>query len=183
MNGETQSRLLEIQKDINHKLRYYHNKEDGEWNNTITAVIAALSDGAPFLLFFGGILTSLKSNNLMRGDGNVGVVVSLQWIFNQYIRQKLDRLWQDNWRNWQPDLNLGYSYAEINMKRLRALENLRFTFPSRPGKVNTARKGHLNMSFERVCDGDEYLVKVSRDGACRYEMMLRSLSSPHSVVC
>ena len=95
--------LLETQKEINHTLRAFHNQQSGQWNHTVTAVIITESKREasktntkpattePCIIVFRGCLTSPKPS-LMSGDGDVGVVVCLQWLFNKWIVDKLGNM-------------------------------------------------------------------------------------------
>lgn len=191
MNDKTRRMLSCQQTDINHMLRAYHNKDGGKWNYTVTAVIVTLTDGdsrtlRTSVILFGGTLTSSKANSLIEGDGDVGIVVSLQWIFNESLRNMLEYQWQQLFRGYRSNHAGDYSHAAIQdytCLESGQISNLRLMFPNynpTTGKISLLQ---TEITFEAKSPNESYKVSINMNNSRLSGIMnFRVQSSTHSVV-
>ena len=189
MNYQTQKTLLEEQIRINHTLRSYHEQTgDAKWNQTVTAIIATVSDGsasaiAPVVILYCGVLASSKVN-LMEGDSYAGVIACLQTLFSQKLRSKLQKQWHNKFKTDKVTDN--YYAAVGNYKGLLKgqLDNLDLKFPDAHTSVELnvpSRNKRFQVKF--VTQPKANITITINDCKRTYGMELYSQAAPTSVVC
>ena len=184
MGARTQHQLDLEQKRIYKTLRGFHDQSpDRHFMDTVTAIVATIADGSQAsvvssrIFLFGGLLIPCKGTCLLRGDGELGVIVSVHWLFNGRIRETLGT---------NPNNQVGFSYCAVDQDSfdslLRGASNQVLKFADEDQKIELKILENSQLIFQAK-PRMEYSLNIHlRDKTYRHNIEFRVQTSPHCVV-
>ena len=184
MSARTQQQLDLEQKRIYKTLRGFHDQSpDRHFVDTVTAIVATVADGSQVpvvssrIFLFGGLLIPCKGNCLLRGDRELGVIVSVHWLFNGCFRETLGK---------NPHNQGWFSHCAVDQDSFDTLlwgaSNQVLQFADEDQKIELEILANSQLIFQAKPRMQYSLNIHLRNKTYKHSMEFRVQTSPHCVV-